>query len=1297
MNLKLAIIIISFTFIGDAYSDYRVCVNHYGVDGSKLCSASVSNFDEVVQHLPKKANTIISVNSTTLFSVLNFSTVTNLSIEGLEDTEMPEVTCHSTDSGLFFSKIQGLTIRNVAFVGCGAEHDSTTTDLLSSGKNETAKFKSTLYIWKSTDVRIMNVGIYGSDGIGLVIFDTNGTVSISNSTFKCNQMQIRNNTSNYHVGGGGVYIEFTTCPPGVLHGTCEVSHDYKSSARYIIDECTFDSNRASTVSPEKSSYVKIAGVKKLTNFQGLGRGGGIIVYILGRASNNSVSIVNCNFYNNRAISGGGFYTRIGGQATNNSIDVIGSKFVNNTSDQTGGALCVGYTLTSIRRNNITFRHCTVKENVAKSGGGLLLLMNNLGKCYGKDGVNTITFIDCIWTNNSAEYGAAIDAIVYAPKGLGDNPVVFKTCNFSHNRVIETSTDKGIGTQRLSGRGTFKLTNMVVSFCHSVHFENNTGTALWAVASKIYFSSGVTGLFQHNSGTNGGAISLLSNSILFVQDNTTIRFLENKATSRGGAIFSHSVHENSFLLSVSTCALQYDGDTPMESRNVSFSFERNLATLDSRSDANNGNSIYVTSLHACVFFCTLNTTAELTIDNFFSCIGTSNFQSCENCARDVEVATQGHSFTVRHPSTKFLYAVPGRVLELPVSVLDDLTNVVDSVYKAQIVKPNNSIVIDPAYDYISNGKIKLYGPSKENGTLLIELAGLHEIALTVKMVLLECPPGYHIEYKQIQMSTKQKSVEFCTCSWNHSSISAYKGIVCNQEASAAYVIHGYWAGYIDGTASPQNFFTAYCPLHFCSYNNVNFRPFYLLPDQASVDMIDTFMCGPARTGVLCAECTYSYSVHYHSKHFECKPNRLCKLGWLFYILSELCPLTLFFVAIIIFNINFTSGAMNGFIFFAQVVDSLALNAYDISGVYSPQVATILTDIYEFIFRIFNLEFFNISSLSFCLWKGANTMDILAFKLVSIFYGLILIAFTIFVIKKFNYRLNCLKQSLADSYIIHGLSAFLISCYIQCAQISFRILNPIYLEGVGSRWNEKLVQYSGNIKYFTSDHLPYALPALIVITTIIALPPLLLIWYPAGRKLLSMCRVNETKPVQLIEKIMMIDRMKPLLDSFQSSFKDNCRFFAGLYFLYRILALATFTLARTLPQFYVAVEIELVIIISIHAAVQPYQKSWHNTVDAFIFSDIAIINALSLYIYIKATDLDQTVQDSISIAIVVRLILIYLPLAYAVSYLVLLLYKLLKPKVKVRLNRSRESVIVDDEFPARLLHPQEYVHFRRLIEK
>ena len=54
--------------------------------------------------------------------------------------------------------------------------------------------------------------------------------------------------------------------------------------------------------------------------------------------------------------------------------------------------------------------------------------------------------------------------------------------------------------------------------------------------------------------------------------------------------------------------------------------------------------------------------------------------------------------------------------------------------------------------------------------------------------------------------------------------------------------------------------------------------------------------------------------------------LCNYGILFYFLSELLPLTLLFITILVMNISFTSGAVNGFILFAQVIDLLYIDAY-----------------------------------------------------------------------------------------------------------------------------------------------------------------------------------------------------------------------------------------------------------------------------------------------------------------------------------------------------------------------------------
>ena len=55
--------------------------------------------------------------------------------------------------------------------------------------------------------------------------------------------------------------------------------------------------------------------------------------------------------------------------------------------------------------------------------------------------------------------------------------------------------------------------------------------------------------------------------------------------------------------------------------------------------------------------------------------------------------------------------------------------------------------------------------------------------------------------------------------------------------------------------------------------------------------------------------------YHSIYYDCHQDKdACNYGFVVYILAELLPVTIIFIIVIVFNISFTSGALNGFVFF-----------------------------------------------------------------------------------------------------------------------------------------------------------------------------------------------------------------------------------------------------------------------------------------------------------------------------------------------------------------------------------------------
>ena len=192
---------------------------------------------------------------------------------------------------------------------------------------------------------------------------------------------------------------------------------------------------------------------------------------------------------------------------------------------------------------------------------------------------------------------------------------------------------------------------------------------------------------------------------------------------------------------------------------------------------------------------------------------------------------------------------------------------------------------------------------------------------------------------------------------------------------------------------------------------------------------------------------------------------------------------------------------------------------------------------------------------------------------------------------------------DSSVTHGISTFLIICYGQYTRVSFFILTRAYLRrkpGV----EPVPVTFYGGLEYLSRAHLFYAIPAILCTTFLVVLPPLFLLLYPLIPHLLSLCGLNEHPAVNKALQLLCINRLLPLFDSFQSCYKDKMRFYAGLYFLYRVAAFLAYMHSETLPPVFLAV-----VILGIHSILQPY-KSWkHNTIDALIFLDIAIINSIT----------------------------------------------------------------------------------------
>lgn len=1049
---------------------------------------------------------------------------------------------------------------------------------------------SALYFVSCLDITLRNITVRNSRGSGISLLNNRGNVEISDSSFKGNKFSTEFDKDLS--GGNGVYVNLTDT--------------HNSSLSFL--NCNFMHNNAGLFTDDHAVNS--------------GQGGGVFLIINGTSSGNIITIDTSVVRGNTAVWGGGMYLLYSGKPEGNTITVTDTKIENNfSSGENGGGVDIGFVLFygehsgSYTDNFIRFERCNFTSNRATLyGGGTAIFATRVA--WSDPDSYFMTFEGCLWEDNTALAGSAVDVspsiAQFHINGVFPRPK-FIDCTFRLNKLSKNvkTLDENVAFS-ISGAGTVLVTGFRLQFRGRTLFFNNSG-------SGLYVSSGTVQLFDHsitefiaNKGNHGGAVTLRTFAKILIHDNASLSFVNNTANLHGGAIhfLSNDPHE---YLNSTGCFIRRMNEEDVDS-GIKFNFEGNKAL------AGIGNDVFASSAEKCG--CKRQSKNEL---ETFRCIG--NVSAPHN----FDLTTEEKNFDISSTSQPSILSsiIPGdRFYELPVMALDEYNKT--RVLDYNVIQDEGSSNLVSRSSLVSQNMLQFKGQLNATVTLTLK-KGMTGLMFNITSSN-RCSPGYHLIEKKCQCEAENMfGVSHC-------------------ESNHAYIYHGFWIG-----KCLDEICTSHCPLGFCTYNYNEsakdiIQGLHILPlDVADLDL---FICGPTRTGVLCGSCRHNSSAFYHSYGYTCGDNSLCKYGLLLYIVSELLPLTIMFFAIIIFDIKFTAGSVNGFIFFAQVLDSIAIDANG-AIVFQPWLGK-LTSIHRFVYRTFNFDFFSIEALSFCLWKDATTLDVMVMKYATILYAVTLLVLLIIFMNTWKCKrlFSCWRPRTLQSSAKNGLTAFIVICYSQCARVSFQILSPGYLYSYGNTGNPKKVAFRrGDYELFHSDHLIYAIPAILMLF-VMSLVPFFLIVYPLIFKMLALCNLSESKLANIISRLLPI----PLLDSFQSSFKDNFRFFAGLYFLYRLVALAAYAYSKTLIHFYTLVELNLILILALHSVVQPYKVKWHNTIDSLIFSNLAIINGITIFDYFKFLN-GNTSSDRklITLYSSLQALLIYIPLFCVIVYFFVVVFR------------------------------------------
>ena len=477
----------------------------------------------------------------------------------------------------------------------------------------------------------------------------------------------------------------------------------------------------------------------------------------------------------------------------------------------------------------------------------------------------------------------------------------------------------------------------------------------------------------------------------------------------------------------------------------------------------------------------------------------------------------------------------------------------------------------------------------------------------------------------------------------------------------------------------------------------------------------------RKGILCSECINGFGPSVTSPIFTCSNN--CTDTWYgipLYLFVELVPVSVFYLVILMFQINLTSAPMVGFIFYSHiVVIGIIIQLADQTNIF----ITIILILHG----IWNLDFFRYAIPPFCISPKLKIAHILCLQSVSTVFPLILIGITWLCIDLYsrNFKvmvwlwkavnrlifkhINTKRDS--KKTVIDTFATFFLLSY---AKVTFMLLVPLHPLTVFTRSNLNISSTlhaitDPSVKFVSGQHLPFVTICTLGFLLVLLPPVFILALYPtrAFRSLLFKC-------------CPFMAELNIFVEKFYSCYRDgldggrDMRSLASLYFFVILLCYILWTsIAASLLTAVLFGVYSLVIALfqpykerhmTVIALVQPYKERHMTVIDSLILANMAILSIL-LNKYTSASSLYQILS-------VISLVLPLFGLIIFIAYTKLFknplkkLCELLKRKHKSLLcccNKDKKNNGVegaeqgdvnpegdgDLELPDRMVHPEEYV--------
>ena len=951
----------------------------------------------------------------------------------------------------------------------------------------------------------------------------------------------------------------------------------------------------------------------------------------------SVTIVNTTVSGLSAVASSGLYIFSQHLPPNDSssltLNLTKCHFINNTPSTgndiaqiptRGGGMLISLKNTG-NSNSIFISKCIFANNSAHLGGGISVRASSASKVY-------LMISDTDFSGNMAKIGSAID--FYCSQIPVNN--TRKSCLQVTVRDSRFSSNGPIGEIIQKTSSTVNTKKTEIEFIGEVKFTNNNGSAVLCVNSDLSVNRNTTLRFTHNLAQQGAGLNLVS-SYVHLYRNTTVVFSDNRAIIAGGAIYSNQMWDL-YVPYSHKCFIEYD-DTdciPENSTapcnpnnwNVSLMFKTNRAL--------NGRTIFTVSLLPCLWKISSESDMNKDLAAVFC-----EWRSCHftpNCTEG-DVATAPSHFQLNKYELNYtISGAPRTYFSMNITVFDELRNNVTNhtLFNMLPSKTNQALIVEPNY----NGHIVVFGEGPRTEEWYIQTVGERSVTAAMTINMIACPPGFKYDSK----------VNDCVCR-----ILLHSIVHC-LPSKAAQIQIAYCMSYL----SDYNKTIVYGRCIFTTERTSDTSPFINLPQNN--DDVKEFCAKLNRTGLLCGNCVSNFSVDVYSDSFQCSNCSGSALHWIIFIAVESIPIFVLFTVVVALHISLTSGPFNGYIFSCQVVTVtmeviVTRTSLEKTGVDHPYLMTNFLLIPS---NIWSLDFFRaykifLNKRPMCLGSNLTVMHLLALRYLTAFYPLLFLIVSYILTELHARNCRCLVRVWSPvgyivsrfrrtcdirTSLVDAFATFILLSYVKIIRVSLLLSTYNTVNNLNSSIVMKVLHYDPTIPYASIEHFPFMVVSILLLVTFGLFFPLTLILYQFRflQKCLHKLQANR-------------NGLRIFMDAFQGCYKDgkdngpDRRFFAGLYFVFRILVFGTFNLFWKNKELYLTLQSLMILFALITAILRPYKRELYNIMDTFFFCVLGVVFGLHVYVFDKA-ETALVVPDS---AVYVAYALEFIPFFYVICYM------------------------------------------------